>query len=558
MGFFKGGRGKRKASDFSELLGKIQKKIAGWKMKLLSAGGRTILLRHVLSSMATNLLAVLQVPKTVLKALNKLLSSFFWGESHGKGKRKWISWNHICKPIEEGGLGIRDFGDIQKALHWKLAWRLIKGQSLWADFFRGKYARGTHLSLVTPTKGTRFWKSVASNIQEVLSNSKWSVRDGNISFWYDNWANGDPLCSLYPVIENPLLKIKDCHLDNEWDISLLDQLVGQQKAIELYQYLARRKEGEDVLIWLKDDAGKFTMKSAWDCIRVQAPPLPWAHWIWHTNISKRISIMMWKAYYNCLSVDDQIKRIGIPTASRCNCCSQGHTEDLNHVLCSGDIAKKIWRLAAINLGVHMGTFQTWKEQINFWFRRAGKSSQLRIVFGILPSIISWTLWEWRCKARFEAKEDTIESICINNKDMAILNRLDIHTLPTRPKKVQVVRWFRPKQGWVKLNIDSSSLGNPGSAGAGGVIRDEDGKLLGAFSVFLGQGSNNYAEMRSLLEGIRRCHHLGFYRIEIESDSQLLGAGGLNADWFDAHDLLPSPLRGLLRMDRLGLPYLRTM
>ncbi|XP_042979917.1 uncharacterized protein LOC122310097 [Carya illinoinensis] len=107
-------------------------------------------------------------------------------------------------------------------------------------------------------------------------------------------------------------------------------------------------------------------------------------------------------------------------------------------------------------------------------------------------------------------------------------------------------------------------------------------------------------MRSLLEGIRRCHHLGFYRIEIESDSQLLvnwitrgscniwyleefwdelqdnlsnmeytmkhvfregnavadflakqGAGGLNADWLDAHDLLPSPLRGLLRMDRLG-------
>lgn len=34
-----------------------------------------------------------------------------------------------------------------------------------------------------------------------------------------------------------------------------------------------------------------------------------------------------------------------------------------------------------------------------------------------------------------------------------------------------------------------------------------------------------------------------------------GARGLNMDWFD-RDQLPSTLRGLLRMDRLGLPYLR--
>ncbi|KAF5480756.1 hypothetical protein F2P56_001473, partial [Juglans regia] len=45
-----------KASDLGELLGKVKKKIAGWKMKLLSAGGKTILLRHVLSSMITHLL----------------------------------------------------------------------------------------------------------------------------------------------------------------------------------------------------------------------------------------------------------------------------------------------------------------------------------------------------------------------------------------------------------------------------------------------------------------------------------------------------------------------
>lgn len=45
-------------------------------------------------------------------------------------------------------------------------------------------------------------------------------------------------------------------------------------------------------MWLKDDAGNFITKGAWDCIRVHAPPLPWAQWVWHTNILKKISIIM--------------------------------------------------------------------------------------------------------------------------------------------------------------------------------------------------------------------------------------------------------------------------
>ena len=84
---------------------------------IADGGNRLILLRHVLSSMAIHLFAVLHVPKVVIKALNKLLSSFFWGDSDGKGKKKWISWTHICRPPDEGGLGIRDFSDIQEALH---------------------------------------------------------------------------------------------------------------------------------------------------------------------------------------------------------------------------------------------------------------------------------------------------------------------------------------------------------------------------------------------------------------------------------------------------------
>lgn len=61
-----------------------------------------------------------------------------------------------------------------------------------------------------------------------------------------------------------------------------------------------------------------------------------------------------------------------------------------------------------------------------------------------------------------------------------------------------MKWIRPHQDWVKLNTEGNSLGNPSLASAGDVIRDANGKLCVAYSVFLGHDSNNFAEMRSLL------------------------------------------------------------
>ena len=37
-----------------------------------------------------------------------------------------------------------------------------------------------------------------------------------------------------------------------------------------------------------------------------------------------------------------------------------------------------------------------------------------------------------------------------------------------------VSWCKPSVGWYKLNSDGASVGNPGKAGGGGLIRDYQG------------------------------------------------------------------------------------
>ncbi|XP_042962409.1 uncharacterized protein LOC122296671 [Carya illinoinensis] len=65
-----------------------------------------------------------RLPKAVLKILNRLLSSFFGGEKDGKGKKKWVGWKSMCKPTEEGGIGLRDFDEVQYSLHMNLHGKL--------------------------------------------------------------------------------------------------------------------------------------------------------------------------------------------------------------------------------------------------------------------------------------------------------------------------------------------------------------------------------------------------------------------------------------------------
>ncbi|CAL9225099.1 unnamed protein product [Arabidopsis halleri] len=52
----------------------------------------------------------------------------------------------------------------------------------------------------------------------------------------------------------------------------------------------------------------------------------------------------------------------------------------------------------------------------------------------------------------------------------------------------MVSWIRPGEGWVALNTDGASRGNPGLATvatAAGVIRDSDGLWLGGFALNIG-------------------------------------------------------------------------
>lgn len=72
-----------------------------------------------------------------------------------------------------------------------------------------------------------------------------------------------------------------------------------------------------------------------------------------------------------------------------------------------------------------------------------------------------------------------------------------------------------------VHVDGGARGNPGPAAAACVISTPAGEILGEHAELLGEVTNNVAEYRALLLGLRRAHELGVTDVEVVNDSELI-------------------------------------
>ena len=90
----------------------------------------------------------------------------------------------------------------------------------------------------------------------------------------------------------------------------------------------------------------------------------------------------------------------------------------------------------------------------------------------------------------EAKSEII--LPLEKGDAEIVNRFGMHGISSasscirrgrhvKHKIQRVGKWLPPPTGFLKINTDGSSRGNPGSTGIGGIGRDSSGSVVFIFS-----------------------------------------------------------------------------
>ncbi len=86
--------------------------------------------------------------------------------------------------------------------------------------------------------------------------------------------------------------------------------------------------------------------------------------------------------------------------------------------------------------------------------------------------------------------------------------------PTVPAKTA-------KASWINAHCDGGARGNPGPAGYGALIQDDEGRVLAELSEFLGMRTNNYAEYSGLLGCLQYALDDHHPRLRVVSDSELM-------------------------------------
>ena len=70
-------------------------------------------------------------------------------------------------------------------------------------------------------------------------------------------------------------------------------------------------------------------------------------------------------------------------------------------------------------------------------------------------------------------------------------------------------------------FDGASRGNPGKAGAGALLINEDGKIIWEASRFLGEKTNNEAEYMALIMLLKAAKDRGIKSLRVYGDSKLV-------------------------------------
>ncbi|XP_019266683.1 PREDICTED: uncharacterized protein LOC109244105 [Nicotiana attenuata] len=529
--------GRKKVVYFNNMVAKVANRMQGWQGRLLSYGGKAVLIKSVLHALPLHLLAVVHPPKTVLNQIDKIIANFYWGKEDSRNKRHWIAWSYLCFPVQEGGVGFRSLQDTCNAFSAKLWWNFRTQNTLLKKFLEAKYCKRSHSVAKKWVYGqSHTWKRLMDIKKDVEPAIFWKIGRGQISFWWDNWTGLGALANLVHAIRTPKnTLVKDFIQAGSWRREKLLEVLPLN-VVNVVQEVDINELRNDCPYWMPENSGVFTCKSAWDIIRKKKGESLTCKKIWHKKMPFKISFFMMRLLQARIPTDDVVKKFGIMIPSKCCCCNNHDEETISHLFSSSQIATQIWSYFCNAYGIRFIKDQIRQTLMNWWLAKE-RSLVHSMVLQCLPSLICWEIWKNRCSARFEdihmSRWHIIQQVS-NCLSLMLNCQFPSLTLPhvwlekcRTIEKIQhsihsqAVWWKKPDRGWVKLNVDGCSKGNPGSAGGGGIIRDQLGDMVKAFAEFYGHCSNNMAEAKAVLHGIKLCNSLGLQNVIVETDSLLI-------------------------------------
>ncbi|XP_060181532.1 uncharacterized protein LOC132611140 [Lycium barbarum] len=447
----------------TSVVGRVKRKTG---MRLLSFGGRYILIAHVLQTMPFYLLSAMIPLKGVIEQLHKIFANFFWSNTTGVKGKHWVAWEKMCLPNEEGGLAFRSLHDISKAVFAKLWLNFRTTVSLWG------------LSWLTRAL---FFVDTEHNLEDET-------------------------------------KVKEYILNGEWDQHKLTSVLSSETVEYIVENIspALVEADNDKPWWMGENSGQFFVKSAWEEVRQKQETRSVYKFIWLKGMPIKISFFLWRLWKRIITTDDNLKRMHISLVSRCWCCEEYKQETMSHLFLTSPTAFKLWKQFVSCAAPASHKLQTIFQAIlaillwEIWKRRNSikhgrNTTYSRMVYQVQQAIYQLVQAKYPWIRRLPPDWPSIVEMLTQYKP-----RLHVHK----------VVWELPQHGF-KCNTDEAFQRNPGLSSYAFCIRDDRGDLMYAQAKKLGTATNMEAETAAIQEAIHYCYSNNLQHVLVEIDSLAL-------------------------------------
>ena len=257
------------------------------------------------------------------------------------------------------------------------------------------------------------------------------------------------------------------------------------------------------------------------------------------RVPYRIQMFLWLLLHNKLLMNAERYRRHMVDSPKCVICSADE-EDLNHVFRDCPNATLTWQ--ALQSHNPFGTDSNESREV--WLKK-NLTQQLGVPNWPTKFLITlWYIWKWRCKTCFGSQEEIPRerNLFLTAQFREIIRVLSLDRSRIEHPQAKLlgghIKWELPPEGWVILKKDGAAKGNPGRAGAGGVIRGDRGNWIVGFSEHLGHCSSMKAEIRAVFRGLQLAKEENLHKVWIRTDS-LVVVGMLTnkMQWHPEHHFL---------------------
>ncbi|KAL6129683.1 hypothetical protein ACLB2K_073032 [Fragaria x ananassa] len=244
--------GRSKTETFAYIKERSGQKLEGWQNKILSGAGKYLLIRVVAQALPSYSMSCFLLPKSFCASLHQKCARFWWGSKQDDRKIHCMSWERLCRPKDNGGMGFRDLYAHNLALLAKQGWRILKfPHSIIARLLRARYFLNGDFWSASAAGGSTCWKGITKARSVLARGVRWQVGNGtSIHMWDDLWIPRPFSFRPFMRGQTELRMVSDLISEGTWNSTLVTSLLSPAywQALELLHAYAS-SSNQDSSVW---------------------------------------------------------------------------------------------------------------------------------------------------------------------------------------------------------------------------------------------------------------------------------------------------------------------